>query len=269
MNAAKKIALLVGVSCILISSMVFGESGWSNPDPGDFDNPWSDFAEAKPDVYPDAWSMDKLVKYSDDEIMLRSSNGAMLRWVPMSQINTMEKVRREVSKAAEIRVDFFLTKGEQPNAAAGKREGRPTMFVNFAMMDLIEEDADMWAALIGHEIAHLKLGHIDKHVKRQIPLAILKTLAQTATAGDPLTSTASGLLVDGVGLKFSRDAERQSDYMGVIWSIESGYDAKGAARLHSLMAERSSTFSIPFLASHPSSKERIETLSELADRLSP
>lgn len=174
-----------------------------------------------------------------------------------------------MSKVAETRVDFFIIKGDQPNAAAGHRKGNPTMFVNFGMLDLIGEDRDLWAALIGHEIAHLKFRHIESRSKRSIPMGIIKGVANAALGTDPITSTAGGLLVDGVGLKFDRDAERQSDYMGVIWAIEAGYQADGAARLHAKMSERSANLSIPFLSSHPSSKERIKTLTELAERMSP
>lgn len=53
-------------------------AGWGKI-AGEHDNPWSDYADVSPHVYPDGWSVDQLAKYSDDEVMLRSSEGAMLR----------------------------------------------------------------------------------------------------------------------------------------------------------------------------------------------
>lgn len=243
--------------------------GWGKSSPGDeIDDIWSDFQEARPDLVPDAWLVDRLVGASGDEIMLRSSNGAMLRWVTLEQIRHLDSVRLSLQAVAELKVDFYITRGDKPNAAAGKRAGVNTMFVNFAMMDLIENDRDQWAALMGHEIAHLKLGHLDKRAKRSLPLSILKIVTQGVLAADPLASSAGGLLVDGIGMKFSRDAERESDYMGVVWAVEASFDPYAAARLHSQMSQRSSGFSIPFLSSHPTGPERIKRLTELADRLS-
>ena len=235
----------------------------------DYDNPWSDFSEVRPDVHPDGWSVDRLARFNDTELMLRSSEGAMLRWVSMSQIRVLSNVREDISTRAEQKVDFYIIQGDKPNAAAGYREGVATMFVNFGMMDLIGEDLHMWAALIGHEIAHIKLKHIEDRSNRSVPLAVLKGAAQAALGADRLASTAGGWLIDSVGLKFDRDAERQSDYMGVIWAIEAGFEADGAVRLHMMMSEKSSGPSIPFLRSHPTSRERIDNLEALAERLSP
>ncbi len=249
------------------SAKEMGSWGKQKPDE-EMENLWSDFPEIKPDIHPDSWSVDRLVRLTSDEIMLRSSNNALLRWVSTEQIRELNAVRHAIETVAELEVDFYITTGDQPNAAAGRRKGVDTMFVNFAMMDLIEYDRDLWASLIGHEIAHLKLGHLDDQAKRSIPMSVIKTISQGLLATDPLLSTAGGLLVDGVGMKFSRDAERESDYMGLIWAVEADYDPYGAARLHREMSERSANFSIPFFSSHPSSPERIENLTELADRLS-
>ena len=68
--------------------------------------------------------------------------------------------------------------------------------------------------------------------------------------------------------KFSRDQERASDYLGAIWAIESGYDAWGASRFHERLLRANGNHGIPFLQSHPTSKERVRTLSEMAVRLS-
>ncbi len=266
----------IAIVAFSISLMTFPQAAeakemgsWGTQKPNEeMDNLWSDFPEVKPDLHPDSWSVDSLAKFTGEEIMLRSSNNALLRWISPDQIRELNAVRNAIEIVAELEVDFYITTGDQPNAAAGKREGVNSMFVNFAMLDLIENDRDLWASLIGHEIAHLKLGHLDEQAKRSIPMAVIKTISQGLLATDPLLSTAGGLLVDGIGMKFSRDAERQSDYMGLIWALEADYDPYGAARLHTEMSGHSANFSVPFFSSHPSSPERIKDLTELADRLS-
>lgn len=228
---------------------------------------WSDFVEARPDIFPDAWLVSKLAAVQGQEVMLRSSNHAMLRWVPLERMRRLDAVKRRIERVAEMEVALYLTRGDSPNAAAGIREGEKTVFVNFGMLDIIEDRESEWAALLGHEIAHLKLEHADKQSRANLPLTVLKTVSQTVLAADPLASVASGLLFDGVGLKFSRDHEREADYVGVIWAVEADFNAYGAASLHEKMNARTTGHPLPFLSSHPSSAERVENLRKLADRL--
>ncbi|MCB1692356.1 MAG: M48 family metalloprotease [Pseudomonadales bacterium] len=229
---------------------------------------WADYTDARPDMLPDAWLVKRLVDAGDDEIMLRSSNGAMLRWVDADQLRALYNVSQKILSAAETRADLYITQGDSPNAAAGLHEGKPVMFVNFAMLDLVGYDEDEWAALVGHEVAHLKLKHGEKHAKRNIPLNIIKTVGG-AVLNDPLSATAGNLLLDGIANKFSRDDEREADYMGVIWAVQMDYDAYGAAHLHQRMNDEGGGGApLPFLSTHPSGPERIKTLTELADRLS-
>jgi len=165
-------------------------------------------------------------------------------------------------------VDFHLLRGDEPNATAGFLEKRPVVFINFVMLDLIEDDVAMWAALLGHEVAHLKLAHGRSQSKRIIPMQILKTVTQGVLASNPLAATGSAYLIDGIDTKFSRDAECQADYMGLIWAVEAGHDAMGASNLHQLLLARRTQLNIPFLSTHPSSSKRAERLAELAERLS-
>ncbi len=230
-------------------------AGWNLPkDSGHKD--WSDYSEASPDIYPDGWSVTTLADFDGVEIQLRGSNGALLRWMDVEQIEIV----------SETRSALYITRGDTPNASAGIRNGHNTVLVNFAMFDMIDGEADLWAALLGHELAHLKLKHGESQAKKQIPMTVLKTVT-AAVINNPLTNIASSTLLDSVTAKFSRDDERQADYMGVIWAIEADHDAYGAVELHRRMKELSPGHPLPFLSTHPSSPERIEKLEALASRL--
>ena len=256
------LALTVNVSA--------GERGeWNLPGSSpQMESLWREMPDVQPDLHPDQWSFRTLTGYESEVIMLRSSGGAMLRRASVGQLQAINKVRQQVESAAELQVDFYLMRGDEPNAAAGIKDGRNMVFVNFGMLDMIGDRTDLWAALIGHEIAHLKLGHGRDKVKREIPLQVLKTVAAGVLASNPLAATGSGYLIDGIGTKFSRDAERQADYMGLIWAVESGFDPHGASQLHQLLLERKTDFSVPFLSTHPGSRERAEQLAETAEGLS-
>ena len=113
------------------------------------------------------------------------------------------------------------------------------------MLDMLGLDVHMAAALIGHELGHLKLDHGEDHKTQG--------RADIRTAGNT---------------RYSRDNEREADYLGTIWAVEAGYDPAGAVRLQELIYKKTRHLSGGFSGSHPSSVERITILKSLARRLS-
>lgn len=255
---------IVFASWLLFAGHVYG-SAWSLPAES-ASGDWSDFTEASPDIHPDAWSVAKLAEFNGQEIQLRSSEGALLRWLDAEQVRLLYQVHLDIQEVAETRAALYITRGDTPNASAGLRNGHNTVFVNFAMFDMVDGDRDLWSALMGHEIAHLTLEHGEKQAKKAVPMAVLKAVG-AAVLNNPLANMASSTLLDSFSAKFSRDDERQADYMGVIWAVQSGYDPRGAVELHRRMAELGRGHPIPFLSTHPSGPERMENLEGLAERL--
>lgn len=201
-----------------------------------------------------------------DEIFIRDQRDHVVKRCTSKQIETMLEVMNKIEAAGEISVRFYIVEGHKPNAFATYHEDEASVFVNFGMMDLIQADADQWGALLGHEVAHLKLEHSEKGRKRSLPLTVLRSAANMLTK-TPAAQVAGQVLTTGISTKFSRDQERQSDYLGVIWAIEAGFDPYAAAALHREMSRQSFKLNIPFIFTHPSDKERIARLTELADRL--
>ena len=61
---------------------------------------------------------------------------------------------------------------------------------------------------------------------------------------------------------FGRKQETEADYLGLIFSSLSGYNIKESINLWKRMAENKKGKEAPvFLSTHPSSKKRIENLS--------
>jgi Zn-dependent protease with chaperone function len=218
-----------------------------------------------------AWDIEELASEDDyslllasDEVDLENPRGRRLKAVSRSHIKVLASIMQGIENAAEIDVRFLIIQGDQPNASAGYRYEEPTVFVNFAMLDLLGVQQDEWAALLGHEVAHLKLGHALSNSKREIPLRVIDA-AVSVLSTNPIAQAATGLVTTGIDNKFSRDQERQSDYLGVVWAVEAGFGPHGAVSLHRQFS--SQPLSIPFLSSHPGSGERGKTLQALADRL--
>ena len=216
-----------------------------------------------------SWPLDSLLKTSDSRVQLRDGTGTVVATVNTSQLLAMRGVFTGICEAAELNPRLIIAEGNAPNAFAANIEGRSTVGVNLGMMKLIGYDTSQWAAVLGHEVAHLKLDHGTSRVLTSIPLELAEIYLRSST------SSYQGVLLGELGRKmletrFSREQERESDYLGAIWALEAGFEVEGAARLHTNMLKRYGENSgLPFLQSHPTSRERIRELTELAERLQP
>jgi Zn-dependent protease with chaperone function len=173
-----------------------------------------------------------------------------------------------ISRTANVQSELYISDGDDPNAFAGPDiNGRQIIGINLGMVKLIGDDRNEYAALIGHEAAHLARGHVDSGRLRTNTLDLIGTVvgAGLGMAGVPAAGLISGLGVDLVDSAYNRDQEREADAVGVEYMIANQYDPKAAIRLHEKMLKQGSGFRLPFLSSHPSSDERIENLKALID----
>lgn len=125
-----------------------------------------------------------------------------------------------------------------------------------------------FAGVLGHEIGHIAARHSVEQQRNAI-LGQIGIIAGVVLAPDlaRFAETASqglGLLL----LKFSRDAERESDRLGVEYSSKIGYDANEMAGFFKTL-ERKSTArgkgELPgFLSTHPNPGDRFVTVGKLA-----
>jgi predicted Zn-dependent protease len=125
-----------------------------------------------------------------------------------------------------------------------------------------------FAGVLGHEIGHIAARHsarqYSKGVLAQIGLVAGMVLAPEFAQFSDIAQTGVGLLF----LKYGRDAERESDQLGVEYSTKIGYDAQEMAEFfHTLerKSEESGGQAIPnFLSTHPSPAERTKRVTKLA-----
>jgi predicted Zn-dependent protease len=126
-----------------------------------------------------------------------------------------------------------------------------------------------FAGVLGHEIGHITARHSvsqqSKAILGQVGLiGSMILVPQVAEFAEPL-SEGLGLLF----LKFGRDAERQSDELGVEYSSKIGYDAKEMAGFFKTLERQSSgseSAELPdFLSTHPNPGDRNIAVSKLSD----
>jgi len=218
-----------------------------------------------------AWNVRELARVDAEQVGLRGKSRKTLKTVDTTQMRSLHVISTSMQEVAEIEADLFIVDGQEPNAFAGQdNDNKNIIAINFAMLDILGMDVHAAAALIGHELAHLRLEHGDKKQSKSAKYDVLKILGSAAleSFGVPASQAISNLTFTSIETSYSRDMERQADYLGAIWAIEAGYETDGAVRLQEKIHKRGGSGLVPFLSTHPSGKERITTLKSLSDRLS-
>ncbi len=197
-----------------------------------------------------SWRVSDLARSSVENIKLRNEQDRLIKTISARQMVYLYAVMSSIAEASEIHAEFLIVDGSLANAFAGSTEdGANFVAINFAMLDILGDNLDIAAALIGHELAHLKLNHGEISKKN-----IEKNRGKDFSAANT---------------RYSRDNEREADYLGAIWAVEAGYDPKGAVALQEALYKLSKkTSTSSFNISHPSSIERVTVLKSLARRLS-
>jgi len=161
--------------------------------------------------------------------------------------------------------DFHLLADPQTVNAFALPGGQ--VFITRALYDRLTDEGEL-AGVLGHEIAHV----VARHSAEQIAKARL-TEGLTGAAviasydpNDPSTArTAQMAMVIGqlVNMKFGREDELESDFLGVCFMQDTGYDPTQMIRVMEVLQEASPGGGPPeFLSTHPDPGNRIQRIEE-------
>lgn len=169
-----------------------------------------------------------------------------------------------ISHRDELKYEFKIVDSPVVNAFAV-----PGGFVYFTrgIMAHFNNEAE-FAGVLGHEIGHIAARHSAKQYSKtmvaQLGLAVGMVISPEFRQFADIAQTGVSLLF----LKFGRDAERQSDKLGVEYSTKIGYDAEEMAEFFNTLDKMSSqagAASVPtFLSTHPDPRNRYQTVQKLA-----
>lgn len=129
--------------------------------------------------------------------------------------------------------------------------------INRGLLMALRNESEL-AAVLAHEIVHAAARHSAQQMERgvwmQAGVAGLSGLAGSDHRN--LVETAGMIGLNLGMLRYSRAAEAEADYFGMLYMIRSGYDAVGAVTLQEMFAENMGSAG-GWLASHPASIERV------------
>ena len=216
-----------------------------------------------------SWPVADLANTQGQSIELKNNEGTIVGRLKTSQLLLIDGVYQGLCEVTETCPRLLLIPGGTPNALAAPVGPGGTVMINLGITKLIGYDASQWAAVLGHEVAHLKLDHVSERLAVSLPMEVVETILRQST------NNSYGILAGEYGrqlieTKFSRDQEHESDYLGAIWALEAGFEVEGAVRLQiNLLKRYGNQSQLPFLRSHPTSQQRIQRLQSLAERLTP
>lgn len=127
------------------------------------------------------------------------------------------------------------------------------------------ESLDQLVGVMSHEVSHGTARHGTQLMTRQIGYSVLVSLLLGRNAGD-MEKVLADLVGTGVLMDYSRDAERESDRLGVGYMYRAGYNPKGMSDFFRKLLEmqkRKPSDVERFFMSHPVTEERIAMVDEL------
>ena len=160
---------------------------------------------------------------------------------------------------------FFIVKSNEINAFAG-----PGGYIGInTQLILATDNESELAAVMAHEIAHVRLHHLYQRIEheKQMRIPLLASLLASAALGVVNPTLGSGALMASMtgfaqdNINFTRANEKEADRIGIGMLIKSGLDPRGMAGFFKKMQQNSRyyyTANIPaILRTHPLDEERI------------
>lgn len=139
------------------------------------------------------------------------------------------------------------------------------IYVNRGLIEAVERESEL-AAVIGHEIGHVVGRHGTKQLSKRLLLAgiVIGTsalISQKSEKWGQIAETAGAMGMFLGMMKYSRDDEREADYLGLHNIYDAGYDPQGMVHLFQIFQEmhkREPNKLELLFATHPPPSERMQ-----------
>lgn len=127
---------------------------------------------------------------------------------------------------------------------------------------------DELALVIGHEMAHINMKHVEKHAQNRVVGALGGAVVDIALAMAHVNTggafTRSGANAGAVA--FSIDFEKEADYVGAYYVARAGYSVRGAERLWRAFAAEDPKQTV-YAGLHPTSPERFIQMEKTVEEI--
>ena len=169
-------------------------------------------------------------------------------------------INNSIAKETPYKYEFHLLADERAINAFALPGGQ--IFITYALFSKLENE-DQLAGVLGHEIGHV----LGRHSAERIAES---DFWQTVTTGASVGADMGGL-VSGIGqqtlLKNGRGDELESDDLGVLFMLNSGYNPQEMIGVMEILKNAAGPNRAPeFQSSHPDPDNRIEKIQESIEK---
>ena len=167
--------------------------------------------------------------------------------------------------------EFHLLEDQQTINAFALPGGQ--VFITRALFDRLQTEGEV-AGVLGHEIGHVVARHSAEHMAKAQLTEGLTGAAVLATYDPDNPASANSaqvamLIGQMINLKFGRDDELESDFLGVCFINDAGYNPEELIRVMQVLAEASQGNAPPeFFSTHPNPERRIERIQDAIQNIS-
>ena len=179
-------------------------------------------------------------------------------------------VQSSAASQTPYQYEFHLLEDEQTINAFALPGGQ--VFITRALFDRLQTEGEL-AGVLGHEIGHVVARHSAEHIAKAQLTEGLTGAAVIATY-DPdnpasaNTAQIAMLIGQMINMKFGREDELESDFLGVCFINDAGYNPEELIRVMQVLAEASQGNAPPeFFSTHPNPERRIERIQEAIQNL--
>lgn len=169
-------------------------------------------------------------------------------------------VQNSIARETPYEYEFHLLADDQTINAFALPGGQ--CFITYALFKQLNEE--QLAGVMGHEIGHV----VGRHSAERIADS---NFWRTATMGATVGAGDLGGVLGGIGqntlLKNGRGDELESDELGVLFMIQSGYNPYEMIEVMKILKAAAGPNRVPeFQSSHPDPENRIEKIKEAIEK---
>ncbi len=165
----------------------------------------------------------------------------------------------EVSHRSEMAVDFTVLNTSMINAFAIPGH----VYATRGFLAELQNEGQ-FAAVMGHELAHVSCGHSAKNMTQQMVtsagLGVLSTMMEDDSATSQVVIMGSQFSIALMGFSYSRQHEHQADRVGTYYMALAGWDPQASISMQELLGsfhEEKPSFLDKYLSTHPATEDRI------------
>lgn len=134
------------------------------------------------------------------------------------------------------------------------------IFITKGMLEKLRTEAQL-AGILAHETAHVVARDTSNAISNQIGISLLLVAATSGQSSQGVL-VAAELARQIIGLKYSRQDEREADIGGLDYMTVAGYNPYGMVEVMQMLEDEQKVRMVEFLSSHPPPKNRTAYLTQ-------